>query len=139
MEDELIAIRKKLDEHEKRLAALEGLAKEEPKLGAKQLSVKEFILQKRPPNDVEKTLVVAYYLEHQRGVSPFNLNDLKTFFKKAKELMPENLNDKLNQNIAKGYMEEAEEKKDGKKAWSLTDTGVRHVENDLGKEEQKED
>lgn len=136
MTSDLEEIKAILDQHEKRISSLESACASKPTTLQKGVSVKEFILKKQPPNDVEKTLVVAYYLEHQKGVSPLNLSDLEALFKKAKEPVPENLNDKLNKNIAKGYVEEAENKKDGKKAWVLTETGVRHVEDDLGEEKQ---
>lgn len=136
MTSDLEEIKAILDQHEKRISSLESARASKPTTLQKGVSVKEFILKKQPPNDVEKTLVVAYYLEHQKGVSPLNLSDLEALFKKAKEPVPENLNDKLNKNIAKGYVEEAENKKDGKKAWVLTETGVRHVEDDLGEEKQ---
>jgi len=135
MPTELEEIRGILEQHEKRISDLENLAAVKPKKMQKKLSVKEFILEKKPGSDVEKTLVVAYYLENCKNVSPFNLNDLEALFKKAKEIVPDNLNDKVNKNIAKGYMEEAEDKKDSKKAWTLTETGERFVENDLKKED----
>ena len=49
--------------------------------------------------------------------------------------MPANINDAVNKNIEKGYIMDAK-KKDSKKAWTLTATGERFVENDLKEEEQ---
>ncbi len=134
MTTDLEEIKTIIAQHEKRISSLETMLGSKPATSQKGISVKEFILEKQPNSDVQKTLVVAYYLENYKDVSPFNLDDLEVLFQKAKELVPENLNDKLNKNIAKGYIEEAEDKKDGKKAWSLTRTGKSHVEDDLGKE-----
>jgi len=130
--DEIKAV---LEQHKKRISDLEIQKASKPKKMQREFSVKEFILEKRPGNDVEKTLVVAYYCENYKNVSPFNLNDIEALFRKAKEFVPDNLNDKVNKNIVKGYMEEAEDKKDSKKAWTLTDTGERFVENDLKRED----
>jgi hypothetical protein len=127
-------IKRILDQHEKRISDLEKLPKTEHSEVRKQLSVKEFILQKQPHDDVQKTLVLGYYLEHYRSVSPFNGDDLKSLFREAKETVPKNINDKVYLSIEKGFMMEAQSKKDNKKAWTLTGTGERYVENDLKRE-----
>jgi hypothetical protein len=84
---------------------------------------------------VQKTLAIGYYLEKFRNLSSFNLNDLKNGFKEAKEKVPLNIPDKIQKNIAKGYMMEATAKKDGLKAYTLTGSGDKFVENGF-KEQQ---
>ncbi|MFH0949210.1 MAG: hypothetical protein V1802_01855 [Candidatus Aenigmatarchaeota archaeon] len=123
-----------LDDHEKRIRALEGVFKSEPQKGKKQISIKEFLLSKKPKDDVQRTLVICYYLEKHRGMSSFNAKDIEERFRDAKEKVPDNVNYKAIQNIKRGYMMEAKEKKDKFKAWTLTSTGERFVENDLKKE-----
>lgn len=130
---EMKAIKKIVDQHERRISALEGVAQRKPS-ELKTVSVKEFTLQKRPRGDVQKTIVLGYYLEHYTGTSAFNADDLKKLFREAKEIVPENINEKVNKNIAKGFMMEAGTKKDNKKAWTLTGTGERYVENGFQKE-----
>jgi len=132
--DELPEIKRILEEHERRIAHLESLAKEKPTKPVKQLSIKEFILQKRPLTDLAKTLVLGYYLERYRNVSPFIVKDLQELFIEAKEPVPVNINDAMNKNIEKGYIMDAK-RKDNKKAWTLTATGERFVENDLKEED----
>lgn len=127
-------IRKILEDHEKRIQRLEKLFESEPIQTKKQISIKEFILTKKPKNDVEKTLVIGYYLEKFREMSSFNAKDLEDGFREAKEKVPANINYKVIKNIEKGFMMEAKEKKDKLKAWVLTSTGERFVENDLKKE-----
>lgn len=127
-------IRKILEDHEKRIQRLEKLFESEPIQTKKQISIKEFILTKKPKNDVEKTLVIGYYLEKFREMSFFNAKDLEDGFREAKEKVPANINYKVIKNIEKGFMMEAKEKKDKLKAWVLTSTGERFVENDLKKE-----
>jgi len=136
MEKEGIAdIIKKLDDHERRISALEGMPQKTISEG-KKLSVKEFILEKKPSDDVRRTLVIGYYLEHFEGMDKFNVKDLTEGFRLAKELLPANINDKVNLNIAKGYLMAAKEKKDKLKAWVLTNTGEKFVENGLKTEGQ---
>lgn len=132
--NEIDTIRKTLDQHEKRISHLESMAKTRPAEFKKELSIKEFILQKGATSDLAKTLAVGYYLERYRKVCPFNAKDLEELFMEAKEPVPTNINDAVNKNIERGYIMEAKEKKEGKKAWTLTATGERFVENNLKKE-----
>lgn len=133
--NELDEIKSIVQEHERRISELEKLWRSKQKtVGAKQrkgLSIKEFILEKQPKGDVQKTLVIAYYLEKDRNLSPFNARDLEDGFREAKDTIPKNINQDVNENIKKGYMMEAKEKKDNKKAWTLTNTGEGVVENGL--------
>jgi hypothetical protein len=118
---------------EKRVAQLEaaqtGKSIQPAGRDSKGISVKEFIIGKRPSNDVEKTLAIGYFLEKYTGATSFNVDDLGRHFQLAKEATPTNINDKVNMNIRKGHMAEAKEKKDNKKAWIVTNSGEQFVEN----------
>lgn len=133
-DEEIIEIKKKLEEHEKRISKLESSFQTKPETIKKELSIKEFILLKKPKGDVQRTLAVGYYLEKYENLSLFNVKDLEKGFRSAKERVPGNINDKAYQNIKRGYMMEAEEKKDDLKAWVLTNSGERYVENGFKKE-----
>lgn len=130
MDEEIKSI---LNDHEERIQGLERIFKTEPEKIKKQVSIKEFIISKKPKDDIQKTLVIGYYLENQRVFCSFNVKDLKDGFREAKESLPSNINQMVNENIKKGYMMEAEQKKDEMKAWVLTNTGEGFV-NDLEKE-----
>ena len=123
-----------LDDHERRIKILEGVPKSEAKGGKKQTSIKEFLISKKPKDDVQRTLVICYHLEKYKGMGSFNAKDIEDCFRDAKEKVPDNVNYKVIQNIKSGYMMEAKEKKDKFKAWTLTSSGERFVENDLKKE-----
>jgi len=127
-------IKRILDDHERRIKALEGSPKPDTKKTMKQISIKEFLLTKEPKDDIQKTLVIGYYLEKYENLNCFNVKDLENGFREAKEKIPENINDKVNQNIKNGYMMGSKEKKDNFKAWNLTNSGERFVDNDLKKE-----
>ncbi len=130
-------ISKKISELEKRIEILEkslivtGTSSPPKQRPIKQVSAKEFLLSRNLSSAVEKTLALAHYLENIEQVSPFNINDLAGAFQAAKEKTPANLNDMINKNIAKGYLMPVKERKDTKKAWTLTATGERFVENEL--------
>jgi hypothetical protein len=130
-----------LEEHERRISRLEAVLirpgeKGKKGSGKKKLSVKEFVLLKNPKDDNLKTLCIAYYFEKYEGACCFNAKDLEKGFRLAKETPPRNINDRVNKNIARGFMMEAEEKKDKRKAWVLTSSGERFVEKGLENEKQ---
>ena len=127
-------MKKKLEDHEKRIAKLENLLVSRPATVEKKLSIKEFILSRNPTNDIQKTLAIGYYLEKYESMPSFNVKDLEKGFHDAKESAPENVNYKVIVNIQKGYMMESKEKKDDLKAWNLTNSGEKSVENNFEKE-----
>ena len=124
---DLAEIASRLKKLEERLDALEGKMPQAAPIG-KKISIKEFILTKNPNDDVQKTLGIAYFKEKLEGVETFNVRDLEDGFRKAKERTPSNINDKVNMNIKNGHLMEASEKKDGLKAWTLTNSGEAFVE-----------
>ena len=127
--DEII---QKLEDHEKRIVKLEEFilkpsAKEDL---IKKISIREFLNSKKPKGDVKKTLVIGYFLENYENLKFFNKSDLVEYFKKAKE-KPQKINDKVYQNIKKGYMMEVDERKDNLKCWCLTNNGLKFCENNF--------
>ncbi|MCK4352736.1 hypothetical protein KAW65_04935 [candidate division WOR-3 bacterium] len=131
--EEIMEIRKKLEEHEKRISKLESLFQTKPETVKKKLSIGEFILSKKPHDDVQKTLAIGYYLEKYETLSSFNVKDLEKGFEQLKKGIPENINYKVIRNINQGYITEVKEKKDKLKAWALTDSGEKYVESNFKK------
>ncbi len=99
----------------------------------KKSSAKEFLMTKQAKTDTQKVLALGYFLEHLEGMESFNTSDLEVVFRAAKEKLPANMNDAVNKNIKRGFMDEAKERKDAKKAWYLTSTGENYLENDLNR------
>jgi hypothetical protein len=97
----------------------------------KRLSLREFMNSKLMTSEVQKTLAIAYYLEIHDGMSSFNAQDIKKGYSLAKEPSPRNINDTINKNIQKGYLMDADEKKEGNKAWTLTNSGIGFLEAEL--------
>jgi len=133
MSEEITKINKKLDDHEARILKLERLLQTKPEVIKKKMSIKEFILQKNPKDDVGKALAIGYYLEKFGGLHSFNSKDIEQGFQEAKEKIPSNVADKIYKNIAKGYIMETKEEKDGMKAYVLTNTGEKYVESGIKK------
>lgn len=133
VENVLEAIKKHLENHEKRISKLEAQPELKDKLTAKKLSIREFLISKKPKTDVDKTLVIGYYLETYQNSLSFNISDVENGFRQAKETVPKNINDTINKNIRKGFIMGAEDKKDGKQSWVLTNLGLQYISNDLKK------
>lgn len=124
-------LKKVLDDHEKRIAELEAAFRTSTEPVQKRISPKEFLISKKPKDDIQKTLLLGYYLERHKSLVSFNAKDLETVFREAKEAPPDNINDKVNKNVQKGHIMEAGEKKGKMKAWNLTASGESFVENGL--------
>ena len=132
-DNNLEKIIKKLETLEARIFQLEqgrkNNASDNQSDSQKKLSLREFLLFKKPTGDVKKTLTIGYYLEKHEKLSSFNINELEAAFERAKEKKPTNMNDKVNMNIRNGHLEETSEKKDSRKSWYLTNSGEQYVEN----------
>ena len=95
---------------------------------SKKISAKEFLMTMELKTETQKTLTLGYYLEYMEGMNAFNIDDLMTAFQLAKEKRPQNMNDAVNKNISRGFLMEAPQKKDNKKAWVITSTGEKFIE-----------
>jgi hypothetical protein len=117
---------------ESRVSALEKhFEAAPPPATVKKESAKEFLLKKNIRSETQKVLALAYYAERHGGLTSFNVPDLEAAFRAAREKLPKNMNDAVNKNVARGLLMEADQKKDSKKAWQLTATGERLVEQEM--------
>ena len=132
-------IEQKVEDLERRVAKLETESSlthldNLPNPKKKKMSPQEFLATKDAHTEVKKVLVFGYYLEHVEGLKSFNAADLISIFRSAKEKPPKNINDVVNKNINPGkFIMDAAEKKDDKKAWVLTSTGEKYIEEKLEK------
>ena len=129
MDDQIIKeIINRLNNLEQRIITLEGKDIQPIQRDPKNLSIREFILSKNPKDEIQKTLLVCYFIENNEGIPFFNVKDIESGFRQAKEKLPKNINYNVFMNIKKGYLMESNEKKDNLKSWSLTNSGIRFVE-----------
>ncbi len=122
-------IQKKLREHEERKSRLEKVFQEEAEKIRTKPSIREFVLSKKPKDEVQMILAIGYYLEEYDGLASFNVRDLEDGFRRAREKVPDNINYKVIRNVQKNHMMEAKDKKNNRKAWYLTNQGRDYVEN----------
>lgn len=129
MEEE---VKQRFEALEKRIAAVEEARKAAPQAvqhaTAKEKSLGEFLAERKPTSDRQKSRTMAYYLEQYKGYKSFTSDDILKCYQNAKERPPVNVTDTLTKNVKQRYMMDAPEPKDGKKAWTLTTTGVKDVE-----------
>src|SRR5258707_4031702 len=67
----------------------------------RRLSAKEFMLTKSLKSETQKVVALAYFLEREEGLTSFNVSDLETAFRAAREKLPINMNDAVNKNITR--------------------------------------
>ena len=121
-------IEQRLDDFEIRLLKLEN-REVEIKTPKKNISIREFLNEKIPEDDLQRTLFIGYYLENYEGLESFNKRDLEHAFEAARFKIPSNINVNVNINIEKGFIMIVKKKKDNLIAWVLTNSGIRFVEN----------
>ena len=101
-----------------------------PPAPAKQ-TVRGFVIEKGPADDVQRCLVIGYFLEKKDEFKSFNAKDIEKGFVDAREKVPGNVADKILKNVWKGHMMQVPEEKDGLKAYVLTNAGVKFVDSGL--------
>jgi hypothetical protein len=118
-----------------RVTALEALAKgpQAKESFGKKMSLKEFLIERNPSGDVQKTIAIAFYLETVEKMQSFNRGDIEDGFRQAREKVPMNVSDKISMATKNGYFMEDKESKNNLKAWVLTNTGMKFVEGGFSK------
>ncbi len=96
-----------------------------------RLSINEFLNTKNLSDDVKRTLAIAYWLDYFEKMESFSSADIQDGFRAARFKLPSNVNDKINMNVKNGHLAEEKKKKDGKKAWYVTNSGAEYVEEEL--------
>ncbi len=76
---------------------------------------------------MEKVVGALYFNFHKGNIS-LTLQELGDAYSNARTKSPANFSDVLGACIRKGYVIEARDKKDGKKAWQITSTGEKYLE-----------
>lgn len=94
----------------------------------KRISLSEFLKTKTLKSHGDKILAFSYFLEKAKGDTSFNLDDIEACYKEARLPKTKNFGTYITQLIRNGYLTEEKEKKDNKKAWSLTASGLQYVE-----------
>lgn len=94
------------------------------------MRVSEFLAQRRIVAETDRVVAILYHQFHNGQESGTRAEILEAY-SAARIRRPTNLSDVIARCIRKGLVIEAPEKKDGHKAWQITQSGERYVEEDL--------
>jgi len=90
----------------------------------------EFLAQLNITTHVDRVVAILYHRYHS-GDGLTTVEDFDEAYSDARVKAPQNFSDVLGQCIRRGYVVEAKEKKEGKKAWQITPSGEKFVEEEL--------
>lgn len=91
-------------------------------------SLSEFLKAKNPKSHGDKILLIGYYMEKIEGETQFNIHDIEKCYAQARMPKTKNFGPYITQLVHNGYIMDAEEKKNNKKAWIITESGLKHIE-----------
>ncbi len=77
---------------------------------------------------LDKVVLAGFYLENRESMDRFNINDLRSCLVRAKVPIPKNISLPVLQSVRRGWMMEVPEVKDNVKAYVLTQTGARRIQ-----------
>jgi hypothetical protein len=115
-----------LSEHEITRAAPEKITNETSNSGE---TLGEFLdLKGNPEKHTDTVAIFAYWLFKKEGLQCFNVKDIISCYDMTRKAKPVNPNMIINANISTHLFAPAADKKDGFKAWVITRTGEKYVE-----------
>lgn len=112
------------------------VAREEVKPEIKQkalpMQISEFLAGKNIRTHPHRIVAILYYNYH-KGNEPTTIAELEEAYSNTRVRPPRNFSDFLANCIRRGYVVEAKDKKDGKKAWQITPTGEKFIEEEISR------
>jgi hypothetical protein len=96
--------------------------------GGKDLSLREFVEAKDPPNDERRTLVLGYYLQKFGSMQDFILKDIEYAFSQSGRNPPRDLQGKIQWNMKMEFIVEGDSVREGMKTYFLTLHGMEAVD-----------
>jgi len=90
----------------------------------------EFLALLNVGSHVDRVVAILYH-RHHTGDGLTTVEDFQDAYSNARVKAPQNFSDVLGKCIRKGYAVESKDKKDGKKAWQITPSGEKYVEDEI--------
>lgn len=122
-----VLFRKLLEESTPAVSARRDLT--EPLL-VERMQVSEFLAHLGLRSQLDQAVAIAYHSLH-RGQQSVTRGEFLEAFAKARMPRPKNLSDVIAKCVRRGHLVDALQEKDGQKAWSITPTGERYIEERL--------
>lgn len=91
------------------------------------MALNEFLASKKPTSHRDRVLLVAYYYLHSRN-EPVTRAEFSDAYIIARTSRPQNLSDVIGKCVSKGYLTEYPTGKEGKRAWQITQTGEKYLQ-----------
>jgi hypothetical protein len=92
----------------------------------------EFLAGKDFESHPDKVVAMAYFT-FKTTEAPINSSDIVESYGRARLPKPKNLSDVISTCIRRGHLVDVDERKNGQKAWHITATGERYIEEILSK------
>jgi len=125
-----VVFRKLLEETETTRAP-EAMPRSIPKM-----QINEVLASKNLKSHMDKVEAIAWHFLRE-GDDSVTRKEILEAYGKARMKRPQNLTDVINQSVKRGHLIDSPEKKDGEKAWCITHTGEKYVEENLLGEARK--
>jgi hypothetical protein len=93
----------------------------------KPYSAAELFAIKKWSSEVDKVMLAAYFLETYSHSQNYTVAELRDLLLTAKVGAPKNINLAILQAVQRGWMMELKPTDGGRKAWALTQTGLKQV------------
>jgi hypothetical protein len=94
---------------------------------AQQMQISEFLAQANIKTETERVVAILYHHFHN-GQPSSTRAEIVQAYSSARIRLPKNLSDVIARCIRKGHIIEAPERKEGAKAWQITQTiGEKHI------------
>jgi len=91
------------------------------------MQINEFLASKKLKSHTDKVLAIAYHYLHAKG-KPVTSPEIEEAYITSRLARPQNLSDVVAKCIRRGYLVGSREQKEGQKAWHITPTGEKYVE-----------
>jgi hypothetical protein len=92
-------------------------------------SLMEFVLAKgNPTKHTDRAVLFAYWLFKKENMCSFNSTDISDCYDQTRIVKPQNIPDIVNQIQGQGLVTPVKEEKEGKKAWVITTTGEKYID-----------
>lgn len=125
IEERLDAIENKLAELIERVTELESESVRES-TSANQPEIREYVESADPNSHVERSLLIAAFLERHEGSDGFTTNEISEGYERVRQKQPANLSDVLARAEQQDYSMEINTDGRGKR-WQLTGDGEQFV------------
>ena len=94
-------------------------------------NLNEFLASVSPKSHVDRTTAMAFYSFRSGDDTGVTVEEVLDAYGRVRVAKPKNIHDVIAQCVKRGLLIESGSRKEGVKAWVVTPTGERYVQNDF--------